>query len=80
MALAGPLSYDVQVADEVNRRHASQLFHDRAERELHGEGVHNFDEFTEPELPQAVLPKIGPPVKDVVAAPTPVELKSQMLP
>jgi hypothetical protein len=29
VAIAGPLSYDVQVGDEVHRRHAAQLFHDR---------------------------------------------------
>ena len=81
VALAGPLSYDLQVADEVHQRHASQLFHDRAERELEGARVHNFDEFAEPEPPRAVLPTFGPPpVKDVVAAPTPMENKSQMLP
>ena len=29
MAIAGPLSYDVQVGDDMHRRHAAQLFHDR---------------------------------------------------
>ena len=29
VAIAGPLSYDVQVGDEVHRRNAAQLFHDR---------------------------------------------------
>ena len=81
VCLAGPFSYDVQVAVEVHLRHASQLFDDRAERGRRGEGVYSLDEFAEPELPLAVLPKIGPPpVKDVVAAPTPVMLKSQVPP
>ena len=82
VALAGPLSYDVQVDDDVHRRHASQLFHDRAERVLEGEGEHNLDEFAEPKPPQAGLPKSvsAPPVQDVVVAPPPPEPKSQMPP
>ena len=70
------------MADEVHRRHASQLFHDRAERMLEGEGEHNLDEYTEPEPPQAGLPKSvpAPPVQDVVVAPPPPVPKSQAPP
>ena len=82
VTLAGPLSYDVQVADEVHRRHASQLFHDRAERVLEWKGDHNLDEYAEPELPQAGFPKSvsAPPVQDVVVAPPPPQPKSQVPP
>ena len=82
LALAGPLSYDLQVADEVHRRHASQLFHHRAERLLEGEGKHNLDEYAEPEPPQAGLPKSvpAPPVQNVVVALPPPEPMSQAPP
>ena len=29
VSVAGPLSYDVQIGEEVHRRHASQLIHNR---------------------------------------------------
>ena len=49
---------------------------------LEGEGGHNFDEYAEPEVPQAELPKSvpAPPVQDFVVAPPPPESKSQAPP
>ena len=81
VALGGPLSYDVQVDDEMHRRHAFQLFHDRAQRVLEGEGENNFVEYAEPEPLQAELPKSVPalPVQEFVAPPLP-EPKSQAPP
>ena len=29
VAIAGPLSYDVQIGSDVHRRHATDMFHDR---------------------------------------------------
>ena len=89
VAVAGPLSYDVQVDDEVHRRHASQLFHDRGV--LGPEEEEERELILPPELQQPTRPLAQPsqvPAQQVPMpeVPTPrvsppqVQIPQQVLP
>ena len=80
VSVAGPLSYDVQIGEEVHRRHASQLFHHRGavdpteEERLRREFVL---EMPKPEPTTASPLRETPespkqPVRELNAAPAPV--------
>ena len=69
VAVAGPLSYDVQVAGELHRRHAAQLLHDRVGADFEEE--EKVDEpvtLPTPAAPPPAAPLTAPPV----APPKPV--------
>ena len=73
VAIAGPLSYDVQVDDDLHRRHASQLLHDRGvagpedeeERELLPDELH------QPTRPLAQSTKVSAPPDPIPEVPQP---------
>ena len=77
VAVAGPLSYDIQVGAELHRRHASQLLHDRVpvdfeeeERGLNELPAAMDEHVNEPiAAPQPRAPPVAPPVGLVAPAP-----------
>jgi hypothetical protein len=65
VAVAGPLSYDVQVAGELHRRHAAQLLHDRVggdfEEERVDEPIALPTPADFPPVATATIPPVSPP-------------------
>ena len=74
VAVAGPLSYDVQVAGELHRRHAAQLLHDRVGGDFEEE-----ERVDEPiALPTpAAFPPVATPTVPPVSPPKPVALPAR---